>query len=93
MQQLRFNGDITLEQVFQDYRTEVYDNLVKAIAENLEEEVDQVTVLVVGINNIDYTVNLTKDKFLTSLRSALAHYERLELYEKCQQCLDILNKL
>ncbi len=74
MQQLRFNGDITLEQVFQDYRTEVYDNLVKAIAENLEEEVEQVTVLVVGINNIDYTVNLTKDKFVTSLRSALAHF-------------------
>jgi len=93
MQQLRFNGDITLEQVFSEYRTEIYDNLVQAIRENLEEELDQVTVLVVGINSIDYTVNLTKDKFESSLKSAISYYEKLELYEKCEECLDLLNKL
>lgn len=94
MNMLKFQGDIGLDEVFNRHKIEIYDNLFKSIKENyLDDGKCEVTVVRISINDTEYTINLSRDKFITGLEGAITFYESCEEYEKCAECLKIINAL
>jgi len=91
---LKFQGDIGLDEVFKRHQIEIYDNLFKSIREHyLDKTKNEVTVVRISINETEYTINLSRDKFITGLEGAITFYESCEEYEKCAECLKIINAL
>lgn len=94
MPSLRFNGDVSLEEIFSQHKTLIYESVVKAIEENYRDpNLKEVEVLSIHLNGIDHAVNLSRSKFIDGLHNAIDFYEKLEEYEKCQHCLDIINEM
>jgi hypothetical protein len=94
MKILKFQGDIELDQVFNHHKIEIYDNLLQSIKDNyLNSKNIEITVVKISINELDYTINLSRDKFINGLEGALSFYESIEEYEKCAECLKIINSL
>lgn len=94
MKTLKFKGAIGLDEVFNHHKIEIYDNLLKSIKENYQDETNiEVTVVKISINSTDYTINLSREKFISGLEGAITFYESLEEYEKCAECLKIINAL
>jgi hypothetical protein len=94
MKTLKFKGDIGLDEVFNHHKIEIYDNLLKSIKDNyLDETSTEVTVVKISINLTDYTINLSREKFISGLEGAINFYEACEEYEKCAECLKIINAL
>jgi len=94
MTSLKFNGDITLEEVFNLHRITIYDKVVESICANYRDPaIHEITVINITINAVDYTVNLSRDKFISGLENAISFYEKSEAYEKCQLCLNVINEL
>lgn len=91
---LKFQGDIGLDEVFNRHKIEIYDNLLKSISDSyLDETKGEVTVVKISINEVEYTINLSREKFITGLEGAISFYESCEEYEKCADCLKIINAL
>lgn len=96
MRKLHFTGEITLDQIFQDYKMEIYDNILLTIQDNYKkDEISEINVVNITINGKEHVWNLTKDKIVTLLTRCIDFYKSpsLEQYEKCQICLDIINNL
>lgn len=94
MPSLRFNGDITLDEVFYHHKTLVYDAVVKAIETHfMEKDRDEVEILSISINGVEHVVNLSRSKFVDGLYNAINFYEELEEYEKCQHCLNLIARM
>jgi hypothetical protein len=94
MKTLKFQGDIGLDEVFNHHKIEIYDNLLKAIGEHyLDGENSEITVVKISINENEYTINLSRDKFISGLEGAISFYESCEEYEKCAECLKIITAL
>lgn len=91
---LKFQGNIDLDEVYDRHKIEIYDNLLKSISESyLDETKKEVTVVRISINDVEYTINLSREKFITGLMGAIKCYEAFEEYEKCAECLKIINAL
>jgi hypothetical protein len=45
------------------------------------------------VGNSEYTVELEKDKWQTSLESAIEYYAEKEEYDKCIECRDLITKI
>ena len=94
MKTLKFQGNIELDEVFNCHKSEIYDNLLKEISKGyLDTSLDQVTVVKISINETDYTINLSRDKFIGGLNGAITFYESTEEYEKCSECLKLINAI
>jgi hypothetical protein len=94
MQNLKFKGDITLDQIFNRHRSLIYDYILSSIKESyLDPSKSTAEIIKITINNDDYNINLTRDKFANSLDRAIKYYEETEEYEKCAECLKIINHL
>lgn len=94
MKILKFQGNIELDEVFNRHKIEIYDNLLKSIQDNyLNKDSTEVTVVKISINETDYTINLSRDKFVSGLEGAITFYESCEEYEKCAECLKIIDAL
>lgn len=94
MKILKFQGDIGLDDVFNRHKIEIYDNLLQSIKTHyLDENHSEVTVIKISINESDYTINLSRDKFISGLEGAISFYESCEEYEKCAECLKIITAL
>jgi hypothetical protein len=94
MKILKFQGDIGLDDVFNRHKIEIYDNLLQSIKAHYQDEnYSEVTVIKISINESEYTINLTRDKFISGLEGAITFYESCEEYEKCAECLNIINAL
>lgn len=94
MASLKFNGEITLEEVFNQNKIFIYDKVIKAIEKSYDDSsVEETPIVQISINEIEYSIKLGKEKYLGALESAIVFYEKLEEYEKCQRCLNIINKL
>jgi hypothetical protein len=50
-------------------------------------------VIKISINESEYTINLSRDKFVSGLEGAISFYESCEEYEKCADCLKIITAL
>jgi hypothetical protein len=94
MKILKFKGNIELEEVFNLHKSEIYDNLYQSIEKcYLDLSKTEANIIKISINEFDYTINLTRDKFINGLEGALTYYESIEEYEKCAKCLAIINNL
>lgn len=94
MKILKFQGDIGLDDVFNRHKIEIYDNLLQSIKNHyLDENHSEVTVIKISINDSEYTINLSRDKFISGLEGAISFYESCEEYEKCAECLKIITAL
>lgn len=94
MKSLNFSGEITLEEVFNEHKSIIYDSVVTSIKENmLTQSEKDVPIIRITINKVEYSINLGRDKFERSLNQAIAFYEGLEEYEKCQDCLELKQKI
>ena len=94
MKTLKFQGDIALDEVFNQHKIEIYNNLLNSIRENYQDESNsEITIVNISINENDYTINLTRDKFVSGLEGAITFYESCEEYEKCAECLSIITAL
>jgi hypothetical protein len=94
MRKLQFTGDMTIDQIFADYKREIYDSVIKSIQENyLESEIDEINVVKISIQSKDYSINLTRDKFIASLNRCITFFEQSEEYEKCQVCVNMIDNI
>lgn len=91
---LKFTGNISMEEIFTNHKTDIYDKVVEAIVKaHGDSTVDKVEVMTLTINDLEYTIDLSKDNFISSLESAIAVYETTEEYEKCQLCINLIKKI
>ena len=94
MKILKFQGDIGLDDVFNRHKIEIYDNLLHSIKSHYQDDnYSEVEVIKISINESEYTINLSRDKFISGLEGAIAFYESCEEYEKCAECLKIITAL
>jgi hypothetical protein len=94
MKILKFQGDIGLDDVFNRHKIEIYDNLLQSIKNHyLDDNHSEVTVIKISINESEYTINLSRDKFISGLEGAISFYESCEEYEKCADCVKIITTL
>jgi hypothetical protein len=94
MKILKFQGDIGLDDVFNRHKIEIYDNLLQSIKNHYQDNTYlEVEVIKISINESEYTINLSRDKFISGLEGAITFYESCEEYEKCADCLTIINTL
>ena len=94
MASLKFNGEITLEEVFSQNKIFIYDNVLSAIEKNYKDaDIDESHVVQISINSIEYSIKLSRDKYIGALEGAIIFYEKSEAYEKCQLCLNIINEI
>jgi len=94
MQQLKFNGDVTLDEVFNSNKVSIYDKIVESIQTHYTNpEIKEIRVVSIVINETEYSINLIRSKFASCLENAMNFYIGLEEYEKCQVCRDIIADL
>ncbi len=94
MVSLKFSGDITLEEIFKNHKTTIYDKVVEAIQTNYQDlSIKKIRVINILINDFEYSVDLSRDKFVNGLTSAIQAYESEEEYEKCQTCVDLIKEI
>ncbi len=94
MRTLKFQGDITLDEVFNHHKRVIFENLISSI-EGVYEDSKKVetTIVKISINDDVYTINLSQEKFIDGLQKAIAFYEDLEEYEQCAKCLKMINSI
>lgn len=94
MNNLQFDGDVTIDQIFEDHKREIYDNVIRSIKESyLKSEIEEINVVKITIQSKDYSLNLTRDKFIASLNRCIAFFEETEEYEKCQVCVNMIRDI
>lgn len=91
---LKFTGNISVEEIFTRHKNDIYDKVVEAIIKGHEDpSIDKVEVMTLTVNDLEYTIDLSRDNFVSSLESAIAVYEQTEEYEKCQLCINLIKKI
>jgi hypothetical protein len=94
MTSLKFNGDISLEEVYSQNREIICDSLLKSIFEvYTDNSIKEIDVVKISINEVEYLITLGRTKFVSALEQAISFYENREEYEKCQECLNIITEL
>ena len=93
MTSLKFDGE-TLEEVFNLHQLTIYDNVIDAICANYKNKlINEIKIISIILNNIEYNINLSRSKYIGSLENAIFFYKKSEAYEKCQLFLNIINEL
>ena len=94
MQNLKYNGDISLDRIFSDNRQLIYGQILEAIDKSyLDPNLEITPIIKITINDDEYAINLTRDRFINSLEKVIKFYEETEEYEKCAKCVVIINHL
>lgn len=69
----------------------IMDELVIAVKEGVKNKKKNISLF--ALANTNYYINLEKEQWEISLNNALDYYVKLEDYNKCIECRDILNQL
>ena len=94
MKTLKFEGNITLDEVFNLHKKAIYDNLIASVEKScIDLEETDATIVKININDDIYTINLSQEKFVSGLQKAIIFYEEIEEYEKCAKCLKMINSI
>lgn len=87
-------GEKTLDEVFESHKHEIYDQILTSIQENYStKNPDPIQILKISTELVDYSVNLSRNKFIDSLNKCIEFFEPKEEYEKCQRCVDLISKI
>jgi hypothetical protein len=94
MSKLQFHGKLTVEQLFVQYRWQIYDNIIKSICANYKDpKIDKIEVVEISTGDTKYPIILSRDKFTEWLNRCIDFFEELEEYEKCQTCVNIIHDI
>ena len=94
MQNLKYSGDISLDTIFSDNRQLIYGQILESIDKSyLDPNLEITPIIKITINDDEYAINLTRDRFIPSLEKVIKFYEEIEEYEKCAKCVVIINHL
>jgi len=94
MTKLKFRGDINISEVISECQLEIYDATLNAIKQDYKNlEIESVKVIDISINDFNHSIFLSRNKFVSALSNAIKCYEEIEAYEKCSECLNIINYL
>jgi len=87
-------GEKTLDEVFENHKSEIYYQILTSIQENYSTlHSDPIQILKISTELVDYSINLDRNKFITSLNKCIKFFESTEEYEKCQECVDLISKI
>lgn len=94
MRKLQFNGDATIEEIYEVHKREIYNNVLTLIKKNYRNlEINEISVVKISTQSKDHVITLTRDKFTPILNRCISFFEKLEEYEKCQVCVNIINDI
>jgi len=94
MKTLKYTGDISFDEVFSKNRSVIYESLIMAIKLNLAgDNRSVIDVISININNVEYNISLTEERFVSGLTSAIEYYKQFEEYETCAECLSLIKKI
>jgi hypothetical protein len=94
MTTLKFDTDIDINDVFKDYKKEIFKSVISSIKENCKNrEINEINVVNISIKSKNYSINLTRDKFVNALNRCIDFFAELEMYEQCKDCVDIISIL
>lgn len=94
MTTLQINDDMTIDDIFNDYKKEIYESVLKSIKENYRNrEIKEINVVKINTQSKIYSINLSKGKFVTILNKCIDFFIELEMYELCQECVDIIQEI
>ena len=94
MTSLKFTGEVSLEEIYAQNKSIIYDSLFKSIKKSYKNKsVQEIEVIKISINDIEYSIKLNREKFISSLESIISFYEETEEYENCQTCLNMIDEL
>jgi len=94
MAKLKFTGDISIQEILNDNQLQIYNAMLESIKLSYHDDaIDSVHIIDICINDFNHSIKLSRQKFIKALSQALKSYEDIEAYEKCQECLNIINYL
>lgn len=84
----------TLDDIFRNHEYEIYNQVLESIKHGyLDPGAKDINVISISTKDIDYSINLKRQKFVPSLEKCISFFEKIEEYEKCQECMNIINEL
>ena len=87
MSKLQFSGELTIEQLFLQYRWEIFDNIIRSVESNYNKhEVKQIEIVEIK----GTPIILKREKFVEWLNKCIEFFEEIEEYERCQRCVNII---
>jgi len=69
----------------------VIEEVINAIRDAIKRKKSKIELFEVA--NSDYYLELDKNKFKTSLETAIEYFVEKEEYDKCIECRDLINKI
>lgn len=94
MADLAFHDHMSLEEVFENYKMEIYDNILINIQKNLNSsQNDEVAILTICILTCEYTIHTSPENFAKVVQLAIKFYESAEEFEKCNVCQSLISQL
>lgn len=97
MKRLEFCGDITLEEIYEQNKDVIYDQVIESISGVVdnEKELDRIEVMEFDRGGTLFTIDLKTYQFIPVLQSAIEYYAdpSVEKYELCKRCKDLIDIL
>jgi hypothetical protein len=97
MKRLEFQGDITLEDIYEQNKDIIYTQILESISEVVDnkKELDRIEVMEFDKNGTLFTIDLKTYQFIPVLQSAIEYYAdpSVEKYELCKKCKDLIDIL
>ncbi len=91
---LKYSGDISPKEIYSQNKYKITCLIFRAIQENyLDLTKDEIEVIKLEINDYTHTINISRKKYIPALRNAINLFEMREEYEKCKECLEIVQAL
>lgn len=74
-----------------EFNKALFTEVVYAIKEGIEKKKTLVTLF--ELHTTGYVIDLEKESWKVSLESAINYYQKLEDYETCAKCMNLIKKL
>ena len=69
----------------------IFDRLVESVLDGIKKNKKEVTIF--KIHNTDELLNLDKTKWKDSLLNAIEFYKEREEFEKCSECIRLIDQI
>jgi hypothetical protein len=93
--EITVNNEAEFQEMLDNKDFKIAQIIVETILKNLDNPKQHVHILTVTCfeDDISYDITLEKKHFSSTLEENLKYYIQQELYEKCSQIVDVINKL
>lgn len=91
---LKFSGNVSPKEIYSQNEYKITCLIFEAIQENYQDLTkDEIEVIKLEINDYTHTIHISRKKYIPALRKAIDLFEKHEEYEKCKECLEIVQAL